>query len=227
MTTDLEQDFAAEPFCEASLKLGWHWDTFLLQNILDKAWPKLQWHAVAEGEAEQSESESMELQEVEGSVSIEIGPDNIAPASPASSSAVQPGPPQRNTAAAFPKGSSDAQPGAPPCDVSDAIPEWSVDAHPGSPREALSPCSGSVSPMLPGDRRQLPGDRRQLPGRSQQAPGKKRKPDTVPGKAPDPRRRHVPSHRLKRMQADEYPWAHTGDCGVRLDVSAVSMKQCV
>ena len=165
----------------------------------------------------------MELQEVEGSVSIEIGPDNMAPASPASSSAVQQRPPQRNMAAASPKGSSDAQPGALPCDVSDAIPEWNVDAQPGSPREALSPYSGSVTPMLHGEGAQLPGDRRQLPGRRQQAPGKKRKPDTVPGKAPGPRRRHVPSHPLKRMQADEYPWAHTGDYGVRLDVSAVSL----
>ena len=139
----------------------------------------------------------MELQEVEGSVSIEIGPDNMAPASPVSSSAVQPGPPQRNMAAASLKGSIDAQPRAPPFDVPDAIPEWKVDAQPGSPREALSPCSGSVSSMPP-------GEGRQLPGRGQQASGKKRKPDTAPGKAPDLRRRHVPSHPLKRMQAGEY-----------------------
>lgn len=141
----------------------------------------------------------MELQEVEGSVSVEIGPDNMATASPVSGSAVQPGPPQRNMAAAFPQGSIDAQPRAPPFDVPDAIPEWKVDAQPGSPREALSPCFGSVSSMPP-------GEGRQLPGRGRQVSGKKRKPDTAPGKAPDLRRRHVPSHPLNGMQAGRYQW---------------------
>ena len=182
-------------------------EIFLLQNLLNKACLKLGWHAEAEAEAEQSESESMELQEVEGSVSVGIGPDNMAPTSPVSSSAVQPGPPRRNMAAAFPKGSIDAQPRAAPCDVPDAILEWNVDAQPGSPREALSPCFGSVSSMLPGEARQLPKG-------GQQASGKKRKPDTSPGKAPDPRRRHVPSYPLKRMQAGAYSWAQTGDCAL-------------